>query len=59
MINFYFQYLVRPSHLTYDDVKPLNVKVKPNQKEVSNFDLSLIFFFYEGVLKITETEAPK
>lgn len=33
--NLYLlQYLVRPSHLTYDDVKPLNVKVKPNQKEI-------------------------
>lgn len=33
--NLYLlQYLVRPSHLNYDEVKPLNVKVKPNQKEI-------------------------
>ncbi|XP_029649513.2 DNA-directed RNA polymerase III subunit RPC5 [Octopus sinensis] len=33
--NLYLlQYLVRPSHLTYEDIKPLSVKVKPTQKEI-------------------------
>ncbi|GAB1607650.1 DNA-directed RNA polymerase III subunit RPC5-like [Argonauta hians] len=33
--NLYLlQYLVRPSHLTYEDVDPLSVKVKPTQKEI-------------------------
>ena len=55
MFFLFFQYLVRPSHLNYDDIKPLNVKVKPNQKEVSNFySLMFVCVFLSYILSTKE-----